>query len=34
MFLDSIVSYLFVSCNGSIPSVGEVRSYFAAIVYL
>ena len=31
--LYSIVSYLNVSCGGSITSVGEERAYFSAIVY-
>ena len=30
----STVSYLFVSCSGSITSVGEKRANFSAIVYL
>ena len=29
-----IVSYLYVSCSGSITSVGEERAYLSAIVYL
>ena len=29
----SIVSYLYVSCNGSITSVGEERAHLSAIVY-
>ena len=32
--LYSIVSYLYVSCSGSITSVGEERDNFSAIVYL
>ena len=32
--MSSIVSYLFVSCNGSITSVGEERANLSAIVYL
>ena len=30
----SIVIYLYVSCSGSITSVGEERAIFSAIVYL
>ena len=30
----SFVSYLYVSCSGSITSVGEERANFSAIVYL
>ena len=29
-----IVSYLYVSCSGSITSVGEERAYLSAIDYL
>ena len=32
--LYSIVSYLYVSCSGSITSVGEERANLFAIVYL
>ena len=32
--LYSIVSYLYVSCSGSITSVGEERANLSAIVYL
>ena len=32
--LHSIVSYLYVSCSGSITSVGEERANLSAIVYL
>ena len=32
--LYSIVSYLYVSCNESITSVGEERAKLSAIVYL
>ena len=32
--LYSIVSYLYVSCSGSITSVGEERANVSAIVYL
>ena len=28
------VGYLYVSCSGSITSVGEERAYLSAIVYL
>ena len=31
--LCSIVSYLYVSCKGSITSVGEERAYLPAVVY-
>ena len=30
----SVVSYLYVSCSGSITSVGEERTNLSAIVYL
>ena len=30
----NIVSYLYVSCSGSITSVGEERANLSAIVYL
>ena len=30
----SIVSYFYISCIGSITSVGEERAYLSAIVYL
>ena len=33
-FLNSVVSYLYVSCSGSISSVGEERANLSAIVYL
>ena len=33
-YLYSIVSYLYVICNGSITSVGEDRANLSAIVYL
>ena len=33
-FFPSIVTYLYVSCNGSITSVGEERANLSAIVYL
>ena len=33
-YLHSIVSYLYVSCSGSITAVGEKRAYLSAIVYL
>ena len=32
--LTSIFNYLYVSCSGSIISVGEERAYLSAIVYL
>ena len=32
--LSSIVSYLYVSCSGSITSVGEEGANMSAIVYL
>ena len=32
--LYSIVSYLYVSCSGSITSVGEERANFSTIIYL
>ena len=32
--LSSIVSYLYVSCSGSITSVWEERANLSAIVYL
>ena len=32
--LYSIVSYVYVSCSGSITSVGEERANLSAIVYL
>ena len=32
-FSCSIVSYLYVSCSGSITSVGEERAYFSACDY-
>ena len=33
-FLFSIVSYLYVSCSGSITSVGEERANLSAIVLI
>ena len=33
-FLYSFVSYLYVSCNGSITSAGKERAKLSAIVYL
>ena len=30
----SFVGYLYVSCSGSITSVGEERANFSAVVYL
>ena len=32
--LYSVVSYLYVSCSGSITSVGEERANLSATVYL
>ena len=32
--LYSFVVYLYVSCSGSITSVGEERAYLSAVVYL
>ena len=32
--LSSIVSYLYVSCSGSITSVGSERANLSAVVYL
>ena len=32
--LYSIVNYLYISCSGSITSVGEKRANLSAIVYL
>ena len=34
IILSSIVSYLYVSCSGSITSVGKERANLSAIVYL
>ena len=34
LILYSFVSDLYVSCNGSITSVGEERAYLSANVYL
>ena len=34
VFLYYIVSYVYVSCSGSITSVGEERAYLSAIVSL
>ena len=33
-YLYSIVSYLYVSCSGSITSVGEERASLSAVIYL
>ena len=33
-FVFSIVSYLYVSCSGSITSVGDEKCNLSAIVYL